>query len=121
MSKPLNLKTESQEQSEFVKWFKATYPDVVIIAIPNGAQTSARNKSKLKTQGLAPGTPDIFIPAWGLWIELKRSDGGKVSPEQVAMIDYLRRCGYLAEVAYGSEHAKRIIATRGQISILYQK
>ena len=118
MPKPINFKTESQEQAEFVNWFGDNFPDTVLIATPNGAQTTGRNKSKLKTQGLAPGTPDIFIPEWRLWIEFKRSDGGKLSPEQEAMIEYLRGVGYLAEVAHGCEQAKQIIATMAHFYVL---
>ena len=112
----MNLKTESQEQSEFVKWFKATFPGVVLIAIPNGAITGARGKSKLKTQGMAPGTPDIFIPAWRLWIEFKRADGGKLSPEQIEMMAYLRSVGYFCEVAHGSEKGKGICAYHASLN-----
>jgi hypothetical protein len=104
----LNLKTESQEQSEFVKWFKQTFPGVLLIAIPNGAQTGARGKQLLKQQGLVPGVPDLFVPAWHLWLEMKQQSGGKVSPQQTEVMAYRESVGYFCAVAKGAEEAKQI-------------
>jgi hypothetical protein len=33
-------------------------------------------------EGVSPGVPDLFIPDWLLWVEMKREKGGRVSPEQ---------------------------------------
>jgi len=101
--------TEHQEQKLFVKWFELQYPKVKIFAIPNGGNRNVVTATMLKAEGVRKGVPDLFIPAWQMWIEMKRVKGGKLSPEQKVWIDYLNECDYLAVVANGFEEAKRII------------
>jgi hypothetical protein len=37
------------------------------------------------------GIPDLFIPEWRLWVEMKRKTGGRLSTEQKSMINYLQK------------------------------
>jgi hypothetical protein len=60
---------------------------------------------RLKKQGVVRGIPDLFIPAWKTFVELKRVDGGVVSKEQEKVIDYLRRVGYTVLVCKGATDA----------------
>ena len=69
---------------------------------------------RLKDMGLRPGTPDLFLAVpcngkSGLWIELKRSKGGRVQAVQKDMLDMLRKQGFTAEVCHGFEEARRCI------------
>jgi hypothetical protein len=98
--------TEHEEQREFVWWFRRTYPDVRIFAIPNGGSRSRREGGRLKLEGVSPGVPDLFIPAWLLWIEFKKTKGGSVSAEQKDWIEYLNLIGHKTFVAKGAEAAK---------------
>jgi hypothetical protein len=45
----------------------------------------------------------------GLFIEMKRQKGGRISEEQSRWIAELNKSGYRAVVAYGFEDAKQII------------
>jgi hypothetical protein len=68
----------------------------------------------LKEQGVRAGVPDIFLPCpnpihMGLFIEMKRQKGGRISEEQSRWIAELNKSGYRAVVAYGFEDAKQII------------
>lgn len=101
--------TEHQEQKLFVKWFELQYPKVKIFAIPNGGNRNVVTATMLKAEGVRKGVPDLFIPEWYMWVEMKRVKGGKLSTEQKVWIDYLNECDYLAVVANGFEEAKRII------------
>ncbi len=101
--------SEHTEQRELVKWFRQTFTDVRIFAIPNGGARSPSGALKLKLEGVSPGVPDLFVPAWHLWIEMKRSKGGRLSPEQQDWIAYLTRIGYAIIVAHGADDAKRQI------------
>lgn len=98
--------SEHFEQREFVSWFRKTYPDVRIFAIPNGGYRGMAAAAKLKVEGVSPGVPDLFIPAWKLWIEMKRIKGGQVSAEQKEWIKYLQSVGYCVKVCKGAEEAK---------------
>ena len=65
---------------------------------------------KLKRTGMKAGVPDVFIPAMrgnygGLFIEMKRQDGGVVSPEQKRYMWALTDLGYKCVVAKGVEAA----------------
>lgn len=101
--------SEHYEQRELVSWFRKTYPTVRIFSIPNGGQRSIAAAGRLKVEGVSPGVPDLFIPAWKLWIEMKRIKGGSVSAEQKDWIAYLESVGYCAKVCRGAEDAKRQI------------
>lgn len=99
------LISEHKEQVAFVSWFRMQHPGVEIFAIPNGG---ARNKivaCKLKSEGVTPGVPDLFIPEWRIWIEMKRAKGGVLSGAQRRMIEYLGKCGYVCITAHGCDDA----------------
>ena len=70
-----------------------------------GAQRIA-TWSGLRREGVMRGVPDLFVPAWGLWIEMKRTKGGVVSVEQADWIEYLQGLGYAAVVCRGCDEAK---------------
>lgn len=102
----LKVPSEHVEQALLVQWFRRTYPNVLIFAIPNGGARSRATAGRLKVEGVVPGIPDLFCPEWKLWVEMKRTKGGVVSAEQRAMIDYLQSVGYRAIVCKGAEDAK---------------
>ncbi len=105
------MRTEHQEQVDFVKWFRVSYPDVLIFAIPNGGYRSRVTASRLKAEGVVKGIPDLYIPAWNLWVEMKRTKGGSVSADQKSMMAYLEKyCRHQTIVAKGSDHAQEQIA-----------
>ena len=105
-----DIPTEHEEQREFVKWFRQTHKGVRIFAIPNGGARSIATAARLKAEGVSAGVPDLFIPAWMMWIEMKRQKGGVVSHEQTDWIAYLRGSGYIVLVCKGAEDAKRQIS-----------
>jgi hypothetical protein len=126
--KPFRLKpkypSEHIEQRDLFKWARmreATCPDLkMLFACPNGgtfgddAKTRVIRGAHMKAEGLKPGVPDICLPVprdsfHGLFIELKRRMGGRVSPEQNDWLDRLNAQGYRATVAYGWDDARRII------------
>lgn len=52
--------------------------------------------------GVVAGIPDLFVPAWMLYIELKREKGGVVSEAQKKIMSYLTRVGYTCIVGHGA-------------------
>lgn len=106
-----SVRSEHIEQREFVSWFRQTFRPVRIFAIPNGEARSRRVGGRLKAEGVSPGVPDLFIPAWGLWIEMKRADGGTVSAVQKDWHAYLRSIGQRVIVAKGFSDARQQIET----------
>lgn len=111
MSTPDRIPTEHEEQRELVRWFRQTWPAVRIFAIPNGGARSKATAGRLKAEGVASGVPDLFVPAWRLWIEMKRAKGGSLSAEQKDWIKYLESVGFCCIVGKGAEDAKRQIST----------
>lgn len=95
------IPTEHEEQMLFLQWFKRTYPGVRIMHIPNGGKRSIREASKFKALGVSAGVPDLYIPAWALWIEMKRQKGGSVSLEQKDWHKYLISIGHKVLIAKG--------------------
>lgn len=87
---------------------------IIHFAIPNGGYRDLIEAVNLKRSGVQSGVPDICIPLpnkshHGLYIELKRKEGGRVSDSQQYWIDLLNKQGYLAVVCEGSDAAKIII------------
>ena len=82
---------------------------MIIFSIPNGGRRAISVAKRLKAEGLTPGIPDLYCPRLKLWVEMKRTKGGKLSPEQEKMIDYLLRIGDNVIVGYGAEDASRKI------------
>ncbi len=110
--------SEHHEQVAIFEWAKLNmvkYPQLKnLFAIPNGGQRSRRTGAMLKAEGVKSGISDMMLAYpcgnyHGLFIELKRRDGGKVSPQQQDWINRLNKAGYLAKVAFGAKEAVNII------------
>jgi hypothetical protein len=99
---------EHLEQVGFVNWFRASYPSVLIYAVPNGEHRAYSAGKRLKGEGVTAGIPDLHVPEWDLWIEMKRSTGGRLSLEQRDIIRYLENtCGKTVIVGKGAADASR--------------
>jgi hypothetical protein len=110
--------TEAQEQTALFQWaamMEGRFPELrTLHHIPNGGSRNAIEAAHLKAQGVRAGIPDIFLPCarngfHGLYIELKRRKGGRVSIDQQRMILALRAQGYKVEVCRGWEEARDTI------------
>lgn len=98
--------SEHLEQARFVSWFRQTYPDTMIFAIPNGEARSKSAAGKLRAEGVMAGVWDLYVPAWYLWIEFKRVHTGTLSGAQREFGRTMLLYGYRCMVAYGAEDAK---------------
>lgn len=106
--------SEDEEQATVMEWamlMRNQRPELdLLFHIPNGAERHPAVAAKLKKTGVKAGVPDLFLPvarggAHGLWVEMKRRKGGKVSQEQRGWIEALQLQGYVCVVAHGSDEA----------------
>jgi len=102
-----SVTSEHDEQVGFVIWFRSRFPGVLILAVPNGGKRHPGTARKLKAEGVVPGVPDLFVPEWSLWVEMKRAKGGRLSPDQRQVIAYLEGIGHSVIVGHGAEDASR--------------
>ena len=109
---------EYQEQRnvfEIAEKLKGKYPEIALLFhIPNGGRRDAAEAANLKRQGVKPGVPDLFLPVarggyHGLFIEMKRRDGGRLSEYQKHWLHLLEREGYCAVVCHGAREAIDLI------------
>lgn len=98
---------EHEEQVLFLAEFELAYPSVLIFAIPNGGDRNPIVGARLKAEGVKPGVPDLFIPAWHTWVEMKRVSGGRLNPAQKEMIEALKAMNYQVIVARGADDGMR--------------
>lgn len=105
--------TEHQEQCSLVRWWELTHPRMtqLLFAIPNGGARNAVTGALLKDEGVRKGVPDLFLAiptgeCHGLFIEIKRQNGGKVDKAQKEMHEALRAAGYSVAVCKGFEAAR---------------
>lgn len=122
--------TEAADQNALFDWLAVTYVTHhtmgriclrdYAFAVPNGAflagdvATRARQMSHLKRAGVTPGVPDLMLALptgkyHGLFIEMKRFNAGRTTPEQLGWINRLSSCGYRAVVAHGLDAAVKHI------------
>jgi len=116
--------TEDAEQAALFRMaalHERQYPELrLLFSIPNGSYKSPAARRLFQSTGLRSGVPDLMLPVMrpvralagadydlhaGLWIELKRTQGGVVSAEQKRWIADLNEQGYLAVVCAGWEVA----------------
>jgi hypothetical protein len=106
--------TERVEQRNLVRWACYTGVRKHLFAIPNGGLRDKRVAANLKLEGVEPGASDLMlaIPSngkHGLFLEMKRKQGSKLTELQKIFMDKRIASGYEAKVAYGWEHGVQII------------
>lgn len=110
---------EHDEQVALLQWTQAvrgTLPEAsLLFAIPNGGARNPITAARLKAEGVKAGVPDLFLPVargvhHGLFVEMKRTRGGRVSPAQTAWLTLLRAQGFRAEVCCGWVAAREVIS-----------
>ena len=88
--------TEAQEQMTLFSWAamqSGKYPELnLLYHVPNGGSRHKAEAGRLRAEGVKAGVPDLCLPVargqyHGLYIELKRQRGGRISEEQVRWID----------------------------------
>ena len=116
--KQRTIPTEAQEQESLFRWIAymmVRFPELeLLFHIPNGGSRDPREAHNLRMQGVRAGVPDLMLPVargkWhGLFIEMKRQDGGRMSAEQKAWAAKLMEHGYLAVVCRGWIAAANVI------------
>jgi len=100
--------SEDRAQMELVSWFRKLYYGVLIYHTPNGGSRNKSEAAKLKCMGVTAGIPDLFVPDWELWIEMKTTKG-KLSEDQKDVLRYLEVIGHHCLVCYGLDDAKEKI------------
>jgi len=100
---------ESKLQQACVKWFRYSFPHILIFAIPNGGKRGIITARIMKGEGVLPGVPDLFIASGGsplrvdtigkngLFCEMKTAKG-KLSPAQKEVHAKLEQAGYCVKV-----------------------
>ena len=113
------LPKEGEEQATLMSWARMQrwrWPGELdlLFHIPNGGARSKSEAARFKAEGVKAGVPDLFLPVprgeyHGLFIELKRQAGGRLSDEQKEWIPALQAQGYRVEVCKGWEAAVKVI------------
>lgn len=118
MSKALACPSEHQEQKWLFQWAEfqsARYPALKLMyAVPNGGKRDIITASVLRDEGVKSGVPDVMLPApigryHGLYIEMKRQQGGRLSDSQKEWLHNLREQGYATVVCKGTDEAQSAI------------
>ena len=113
--------SEHEEQIKLIVWLKRK--NLIHHHSPNGMMAvSYAEGAKHKRLGTSSGFPDLILPyarksAHGLFIELKRVYGGKLSESQLFWRDFLLKEGYAWFEAKGCGHAKQIICEYFDIGV----
>lgn len=107
-----NTLTERYEQEKVVAHCeKRGYP---FFAIPNAARRTIWEAMFAKRGGMKAGVPDLCFPVpmhffGGLWVEMKRIEGGIVSPIQHYWLALLAENNFQVHVAHGAAEAIPLI------------
>lgn len=103
--------SEAKEQMNFICWLRQF--NIPHYHPANGGKRDKREAFILKLMGVSAGVPDVCIPRarkgyHGLYIELKRADGGVLSESQKRWLDILTEEGYLALEINGANEAIKV-------------
>lgn len=108
------IASEDQEQTALAQYLDMRFGEYGWFHPPNGGSRNVIEATKLKRMGVKKGVPDVIIPCACVMIdkyynacaiELKRTKGGRVSPEQDRWHHELERRGWLVRVCHGSGSA----------------
>jgi len=116
----LPIATESAEQKSVISWWAIMHrnfalPECILMACPAQAARTPQGGARIKAEGYRAGTPDLFRAAsrrgcHGLFVEMKRRDGGTLSENQKQMLFELGAQGYAKAVACGASEAIKVIS-----------
>lgn len=115
----MTVPSETQEQIWLMQWaaqpsIRRQYPQLKFLYhIPN-ERSDKRQASILKKMGVKRGVPDLCLPVasgkyHGLYIEMKRSEGGVVSDDQLWWKEQLTGNGYACVICKGWEAGKEAL------------
>lgn len=110
--------TETDEQIALMNWatmMSGVHPELrLLYHVPNEGKRSKAAAGILKAMGLKRGVPDIVLPVprgkyHGLYVELKRVDGGHATKEQLWWLEQLEWQGYAVTICRGWQAASKAI------------
>lgn len=116
--KQYSIYSEHEEQKHLMEWAesqKQKYPQLrALFAIPIGGHRHITIARRMKAEGAKAGVPDLMLPFpsngyAGMFLEMKKRVGGRLSDEQKLWRSMLSEYGYLVVVAAGWEVAKDAI------------
>lgn len=95
---------EHKLQVACVRWFRLQHRGRLIYAIPNGGKRNVITASKLKSEGVSAGIPDLHVPIansryHGLYIEMKVKPNVPTIKQKDMMVK-LHMNGYKCAVCY---------------------
>ena len=110
---------EHTEQVALMQWWALAchgfgLSERCLFAIPNGGHRNIITGATLKAEGVRAGVPDLFLavpkhPNHGLFIEMKKEKGGRVSKHQIEMLSLMNANGYAVSICHGWIEAKGTI------------
>ena len=109
--------SESTEQQCIFRWagfMMGKYPELdLLYHIPNGGLRNKQVASKLKSEGVKAGIPDLHLPVArcgynSLYVEMKDTKG-KLTDSQKEMIPKLQVQGNLVVICYSFEQAQEVL------------
>jgi hypothetical protein len=104
--------SERQEQLRVVKWLNEN--GIAFYHVPNGGKREIREAVMFHQMGVIAGVPDLCILGamdgyHGLYIEIKRQNGGKLSAAQIRWGKILTEKGYLWKEGKGADECIKIV------------
>jgi hypothetical protein len=107
------LPTEAEEQRAVLAWaaaLRGRFPELALLYASPQGELYRQQHWRPSVAGLSPGIPDLHLPVarrgfHGLWIEMKRKKGGRLSDAQIWWGEQLRLQGHQVIVAAGAERA----------------
>ena len=117
---------EHSEQVSLMQWWalqcrRFGIYEQLLFAIPNGGQRNIITAKRMKDEGVRSGIPDLFLAVprgnfHGLFIEMKKPQGGVVSDNQKACMEMLSKNDYCVTVCRGFVDAQEAI--KGYLSLV---
>ena len=107
---------EHAEQVLLMQWWALAHqqfgvPEQLLFVFLYGGERNIIVAARMKKEGVRAGVPDLFLAVpkgefHGLFIEMKKPKGGRVSKNQSSMMKLLSEQGYRSKVCCGWVEAR---------------
>jgi hypothetical protein len=115
VKEPRDRNAEAKRQAAIVEFVRWVAPHIIVWAVPNGGYRTKAEAARLKWTGVLAGVLDLTLalPAGRSAFWETKTPKGRLSDDQLAVIEQLKALGHSWAVVLSIDDARRELARLG--------